>query len=143
VYCERADLTDYVLEAYLVAADEQKPGVVDKTIAQVSEEMNDTLRSLYILPLPTVPPTIKRICAVIAAYRAVGSVTSLMDSSGSSGNDFLTLQTQYKEALKDKELLRQGKLDLGLEELGAEPQEEAGTSAVVVTSPKKFDLSGF
>jgi len=140
VYCERADLTDYVLEAYLTAAEEQTPGIVAKTIQNVSGEIDDALRARFELPLATVPGTLKRIAAVIVSYRVVGGITSLMTSEGGSNNDWIPLQTQYKQAVKDLEAVRAANLDIGLKELG----EESRTEGMIVRTRKPaIDMGGW
>lgn len=140
MYCERADLTDYVLEAYLTAAEEQTPGIVAKTIQNVSGEIDDALRARFELPLATVPDTLKRIAAVIVSYRVVGGITSLMTSEGGSNNDWIPLQTQYKQAVKDLEAVRAANLDIGLKELG----EESRTEGMIVRTRKPaIDMGGW
>lgn len=141
MYCQRTDLTDYLLEAYLTAADEQTPGIVDKSIANVGREIDDALRARFVLPLSEVPGTLTRIAAVIAAYRIVGSITSMMASEGGSSNEWIPLQTQYKQAVKELELIRTGSLNIGLVELGEAPRND--DDMVVITRPKTFDLRGF
>lgn len=141
MYCQRTDLNDYVLEAYLTAADGRRPGIVDRTLENVSGEINDALRSRFELPLSTVPDTLRRIAAVLAAYRIVGAITSLMDSESGSNNEWLPLQTQYKQALRDLEAIRDGTLPLGLAELG---EEAADDVAVAVVSRKaSFGFRGW
>lgn len=141
MYCERTDLTDFVLDAYLAAAEKQKPGVVEKTIQSVSATIDDALRARFVLPLTAIPATIKEMAAVMAAYRAVGSVTSVMKSEGGSNNEWIPLQTQYKQAMKNLQLLREGKLNLGLDELGQTPQESE--DVVVITRKPTFNLDGY
>lgn len=141
MYCERTDLTDFVLDAYLAAAEKQKPGIVEKAIKDASATIDDALRSRFALPLSTVPATIKEMTAAMAAYRAVGSVTSVMKSEGGSDNEWIPLQTQYKQAMKNLQLLRDGKLNLGLDELGETPQENE--DVVVITRKPTFNLDGY
>ncbi|WP_419787220.1 DUF1320 domain-containing protein [Pseudodesulfovibrio sp.] len=140
MYCERTDLTEYVLEAYLTAAEEQTPGIVDKTIRNVSGEIDDALRARFELPLVTVPSTLKRIAAVIVSYRVVGGITSLMTSEGGSNNDWIPLQTQYKQSVKDLEAVRAAHLDIGLKELGEESKTE---DLIVKTRKPAIDMRGW
>jgi len=133
VYCQRADLTDYVLDAYLVAAEEQTPGIVEKTIGNVSGEIDDALRARFELPLRQVPGTLTRIASVITVYRIVGAITSVMATEGGSNNEWVPLQTQYRQAVKDLEAIREGRLDIGLKELGEESRVDSET--MVVTRP--------
>lgn len=141
MYCERADLTDYVLEAYLTAAEEQTAGIVAKTIRNVSGEIDDALRARFELPLIQTPDTLKRIAAVMTAYRVVGGITSLMNSEGGSNNDWIPLQTQYKQAVKDLESIRDAKLNIGLTELGQESRSDE--SLIVKTRKPTIDMGGW
>lgn len=141
MYCERADLTDYVLEAYLVAAEEQTAGIVEKTIRNVSGEIDDALRARFELPLLQTPDTLKRIASVMVAYRVVGGITSLMNSEGGSNNDWIPIQTQYKQAIKDLESIRDGKLNIGLKELGQEARSDE--SLIVKTRKPTIDMGGW
>lgn len=141
MYCERVDLTDYVLEAYLTAAEEQTAGIVTKTIRNVSGEIDDALRARFELPLIQTPDTLKRIAAVMTAYRVVGGITSLMNSEGGSNNDWIPLQTQYKQAVKDLESIRDAKLNIGLTELGQESRSDE--SLIVKTRKPTIDMGGW
>ena len=140
MYCQQTDLTDYVLSAYLDAAEEQTPGIVAKTIANVSAEIDDALRARFVLPLETVPGTLTRIAAVTAAYRIVGAITSVMSAENGSNNEWIPLQTQYKQAVKELEAVRSGTLDLGLKELGEESRVDG---VEVVTRRPMFDWRGW
>lgn len=141
MYCERVDLTDYVLEAYLTAAEEQTVGIVAKTIRNVSGEIDDALRARFELPLIQTPDTLKRIAAVMTAYRVVGGITSLMNSEGGSNNDWIPLQTQYKQAVKDLESIRDAKLNIGLTELGQESRSDE--SLIVKTRKPTINMRGW
>lgn len=141
MYCDRADLTDYVLEAYLTAAEEQTPGIVAKTIGNVSGEIDDALRARFELPLTTVPGTLKRIAAVIVSYRVVGGITSLMTAEGGSNNDWVPLQTLYKQAIKDLEAIRDAKLNIGLKELGQETRTD--DSLIIKTRKPTINMRGW
>lgn len=113
MYCRREDLGDYVLQAYLDKVEELSPGLIERTIGQVAGEIDGAvLQAGHSLPLPRIPPKLTWICAVVAAYRAVGAITTLMESEGSSGNEWLPLQTQYRQAVKDLEAIRENKLIL-------------------------------
>ena len=141
MYCERSDLTDYVLEAYLSAAEEQTAGIVDKTIRNVSGEIDDALRARFELPLVQTPNTLKRIAAVIVSYRVVGGITSIVTAEGGSNNDWVPLQTQYKQAIKDLESIREAKLNIGLTELGQESRTD--DSLIVKTKKPVIDMRGW
>lgn len=134
-YCIVTRLADYVLQAYLDKLEELNPGILQKHVDGVSAEIDDVLRSRYQLPLQSIPETLSRICTVMAAYRAVGSITSLMQSEGGSSNEWLPLQTMHKQALKDLADIRDGKIDLGLEELG-EVNVEADST--LISSPVRI-----
>lgn len=136
IYCSRLDLEDYVLRQYLDKVEELNPGVLEKHIGQVSSEIDDVLRHRYVLPLATVPETIKRIAAVMVCYRSIGAITSLMSTEAASNNQFIYIQNQNKAAEKSLIDIRKGDVDLGLLQLGA-PVVDDGEMEVIVP-PKIF-----
>ena len=92
-YCTTADLQDYVLAAYLAKAEELNAGAAARHIATVTEEIDGALlQAGYSLPLERVPGKLRHIAAVIAAYRTVSNVTSLMSQDTGTGNDWVRLQ---------------------------------------------------
>ncbi|MDY6904091.1 MAG: phage protein Gp36 family protein [Thermodesulfobacteriota bacterium] len=136
-FCERAELEDYVLAAYLDKADEINPGCVARHIDQVGEEIEGALlQGGYDLPLPSVPGKVTHINAVISAYRSIGNITSLMASEGSTGNEWIPLQTQYKEALKTLAAIREGKVMLFPEDAGGDVAPD--DDAIMVEAPEKI-----
>ena len=140
-YCIEEDLTEYILAEYLEKFEEISSGIVDRKISTVSGEIDDALRGRYQLPLTSVPETLKRINAVLAAYQAAGAITSLVETAALSDNEFLFLQDMAKQARKDLDLIRQGKMDIGLEELGEIP---VSSGTVRVSTPAKhFNLEKF
>jgi len=135
MYCDADDLKDYVLEAYLTKAEELNEGAAERHIANVEEEVESALlQAGYHLPLKRVPGKLNTIAAVIAAYRTVSNITSIMSQDSGSGNDWVGLQTQYKQALKDLDAIRNGTLQLYPVE-DPEPVSEISVS----TKPKLFD----
>lgn len=142
MYCERTDLHDYIPAAYLAAADKVTPGIVERKIASVCGAIDDALRRHYALPLATVPETIKRMAAVMATYESIGGITAVKDDT-SADNKLLVLQDLYKQARKDLALIRDNRLELGLDELGLEPSENTDGAMAVVTRPATFNLKGW
>lgn len=141
MYCTRANIEEYILPGYLDSAEQEQVGIVDKHITQVTNEIDDALRSLYELPITTVPSTIKRICAVIAGYRILGSITSMVNSEATSNNEFFYIQDQWKVSMKELEKIREGKFPLGLKLLGAKPQ--SGSAFEVETIDADFDFTNY
>jgi phage gp36-like protein len=125
------------LQNYLDKIEELNPGVLADAIAAVSAEMDDVLRTLYVLPLATVPETLKRISAVLAAHRCVGAITSLMSSEAQTENEWIFLQGEAKQARKDLADIRDGKINLELERLGADQAKPEGIR--VLTRRRMFD----
>ena len=121
-YCDETDLNIYLLSGYLKKIEEINPGSTARHIEQVSAEIDEALRANYELPLESAPATLRRICAVIAAWRLVGEITTLMETDASNANEWLPLQTLYRQALKDLEAIRAGRpgygLDVGAPEAG-------------------------
>lgn len=136
MYCARDHLKDHVLDAYLTAAEGQNPGCVERHMAQVTAEIDEALREAgYGLPLPSVPAKLRHIAAVISAWRIVGGITTLMASEGSTGNEWIPLQTQFKQALRDLDLIRRGDLRLFSEPT---PTQDRDGGVEVVSGPRRF-----
>ncbi len=136
-YCSRTDLEGYVLSAYLDAAEKLRAGAVAQHIAQVSAEIDDALAPLYQVPLDPVPATVKRVCAVLAAYRVVGGVTTLVTEGGTTKDEWIPLQAAVKQAQIDMDAMRAGKSGYGLD--GYELVDQS----VVVTADKPIFGSRF
>jgi len=101
MYCSIADVKDYVLDKYLDAMEEQNSGVLDRMLESVSGEIDEAIQFRYNLPLSVIPQQLKRIAAVITAYRVIGAITSVVSSESSVENEFLYLQQMYKSAEKE------------------------------------------
>lgn len=138
MYCAPEELKQYVFQKYLDKIEQLEPGIIAGHISGVCAEIDDALRPRFVLPLANPPETVRRIARVLAAYRCVGSITSLMKTEASSENVWLPLQTQYKQAVKQLETIAGGKMDLGLEALGNEP-DDGGTGIAVSSRPGQFD----
>ncbi len=136
-YCTVADLSEFLLQAYLDKTEELTPGVCQKHVDQVSAEIDDALRPRFALPLQAVPGTLRRIAQAIAAYRIVGAMTSVMDDYSGTDNDHAYLQDMAKESRRQLSEIASGKLDLGLEVLGEETVDDSGIQ--VKTSDRNFD----
>jgi Mu-like prophage protein gp36 len=123
MYCTPEDLKKYLYEKYLAKIEELSPGMAQSHIAGVCAEIDDALRPRFRLPLVNAPETIRRIAAVKAAFRCVGSITTMMNTEAASSNEWIPLQIQYKEVCKQLEEIAAGKMDVGLEALGNEPDD--------------------
>ncbi len=135
MYCDEDDLKDYVLEAYLTKAEELNSGGAARHIAIVEEEVESALLAGgYHLPLERVPAKLKAIAAIIAAYRTMSNITSVMTQDSGSGNDWVGLQTLYKRAMKDLDDIRTGALQLFPVD---DPEPVSGMS--VASKPRHFD----
>lgn len=115
VYCQSADLESYVLPAYVTSAEALRPGITDRHIAQVSAEIDDALAPTYVTPLSPVPATVSRVCAVLAAYRVIGEITTLVTEDGTTKNEWIPLQTLAKQSQTDLQAMRAGKSGYGLD----------------------------
>lgn len=111
-YCTMENLLDYVLEQYLEKIEDLNEGSVDRHILQVSGEIDEAIQQGgYSIPDGATSNTLTRICAVMAAWRSIGEITSLMDTEASSNNEWLPLQKLNSRAEKDLDMIRAGKLD--------------------------------
>ena len=131
IYCTADILTDFVLAQYLAKVEELNPGSVDRHIGQVSEEIDEALLvGGYSIPTENNSATLTRMCAVMAAWRCIGEITSLMDTEAASDNEWLPLQKLNTRAEKELDKIRDGKLnpvpdnstdDCGIEVSAPEP----------------------
>jgi len=141
-YCTRDHITDLLLEDYVTVAEQKNPGIVERTIAAVSGEVTAMLAWRYVTPLPAVPDLLRYITSVIAAYRIVQAITSLVDTEGSTNNEWLPLQQQWKRVTAQLDDIAAGRLRLPppAQELNTDREE---ASVAVVTRPSLFDRRGF
>lgn len=137
--CNIENITDLLHAEYVAACQEENPGLVERTIRDVSGEIGDMLSYRYPQPWPYVPELIRYCAAVISAYRVVEAITTLVKTEGASDNEWLPLQKQWKHVLELLEDMAKGKLKLPLEE--ANPDREDASVAVVSRKPV-FDLRG-
>lgn len=139
-YCTREHILDLLYEPFVNKAEELNPGLVERTIEAVSNEVADLLSYRYPQPWALIPELIRYITAVIAAYRIVEAITTLVDTESSSDNEWLPLQKQWeycKELLDD---LAKGKLKLSF---GDEYADREEPSVAVISEGRTFDLRGF
>lgn len=139
ILCGRDDVLDLMHPKYVQACEKQNPGLVERTIEAVSGEIGDALSYRYPQPWPYVPELVRYIATAISAYRAVGAITSLMDTEASSDNEWLPLQKQWRYCTGLLEDIVRGKQKLPLDE--AKPDRE-DASVAVVSRPPLFDLRG-
>jgi hypothetical protein len=128
-YCTAADLEDYILAAYLTRVEEINPGAIGRTLAEVSAEIREAVvQGEHTIPESGTSAVLKRICAVITAYRCVGNITSLVDTAAGSNNEWLPLQRLFDKSQRDLEQIRAGRLM-------PFPDQDAGDSGVSVSAP--------
>ncbi len=139
--CTPDDIADLILADYLAACEGKNPGITGRTIAAVSGEIRDALTARYPQPWPTVPDLLRNIAATFAAYRIVGSLTSLVDTESSTENPWLPLQKQWKYCSDILADIIAGKRKLPLVEVSPDDREDAAIS--VISSPAVFDWRGF
>ena len=132
-YCTAADLPSFLLAAYATKAEELSPGCVATSVDMANTQVEDALRARYVLPLAAVPGTLKQIAAALAAYAVVGAVTSLLNDA-----EFAYLKDQVTEARKALQRIKDGKDDLGLEQLGAKDAPGVETGIEVSAPPRMF-----
>lgn len=138
-YCTREGITDLLLAAYVAKCEELNPGIVDRTIDAVSGEVAGLLAARYPQPWPYVPDIISYITSVIAAYRIVEAITSLVTTEGQTGNEWIPLQKQWKYCTDLLDDLVKARSRLPFDAC----DEREDPSVAVVTPPKRFDFRGF
>ena len=135
--CNEDHVKDLLLDKYIQACEGLNNDLTARTIDAVSGEIGDMLAYRYPQPWPYVPELVRYIASVIAAYRVVEAITSLVDTEDGAENEWLPLQKQWKYATGLLEDMAKGRLKLPLEE--SHPDRE-DPSFVVVTKEPFFDL---
>ena len=138
-FCTREQITDLLLAAYVDACEEKNPGIVERTIEAVSGEVAGLLAARYPQPWPYVPAVISYIVSVIAAYRIVEAITSLVTTEGQVNNEWIPLQKQWKYCTDLLDDLIKGRARLEFE---AHDEREDASMAVAAPS-KRFSFRGF
>jgi len=140
-YAEPRHVTDLILAQVTEAAEALNADLVARCLADATGEVASLLAIRYPQPFSPAPEIIRWITAVIAAWRVVGAITSLMDTEAATDNQWLPIQTQYKRAWALLEDYAKGRLKLPAAD-GGDPDREAAHAAVL--SPGNyFDMSGF
>lgn len=138
-FTTRKHITDLLLVNYVAKCEEINPGIVERTIADVSGEVESRLAPRYPQPWPYVPEIIRYIASVIAAYRIVENITSLVQTEASAENEWIPLQKQWQHAEDLLDDLVKGKTRLPFE---AEDEREDASFAVV-SPPKTIRWGGW
>jgi len=129
LYCTEADLKDYILTGYLDKLEEINPGICSRTLENVSAEILEAIwQGGHSIPETGSSAMLKRICAVMTAYRCVGDITTLMDTEASSGNEWIPLQRMFEKSEKDLDKIREGRLD-------PYPGSVSGDTGISVSAP--------
>ncbi|MDR1397173.1 MAG: DUF1320 domain-containing protein [Desulfarculales bacterium] len=132
MYCQKSDLTAWVLGKYLDRVEKLSPGVIDGMLDQVSQEINEFIGRRYKLPLNKIPAVLKRIAIVLTSYRCLGAITSLMNTEAMSDNDLIYIQSEAKRAYKELEDIAGGRLTLDMEDENA-----GGNQPIQAISPPR------
>ena len=144
MYIQAQDLTDVMDEVTLrqlstdnSRATEANQAVIAKACEYATETVDGYLRSRYQLPLNQVPTLVRNICLQLARY--------WLYSRRPDGKGFPPNGTDaHAQALKDLERIADGKLHLGLLEVGmAEDDNLPSALKFKARAPQKLDLSGY
>lgn len=138
--CKPEHLRDLLLAEYLAACEQQNPGLVQRTIAAVSGEIVNLLQHRYPQPWPLVPELVRYCAAVIAAYRTVQAITTLVKSESGTDNEWIPLQKQWKYCTDMLVDMAAGRVKLPLTELNADRED---ANFAVISQQTYFDFRGF
>nr|WP_314740885.1 DUF1320 domain-containing protein [uncultured Haemophilus sp.] len=144
MYIRAADLTDVMDEMTLrqlsndnSRATEANEAVIAKACEYATETVDGYLRARYVLPLEEVPTLVRNICLQLARYWLY---SRRPDGKGFPPN----VKDTHTQALKDLERIADGKLHLGLTEIGANGDDTLPSALKFKTkAPAKLDLSGY
>jgi len=140
-YAAPEHVTDLILAAVADAAEALNADLVARCLDQATAEIASLLGRRYRQPFSPVPGIIRWITSVIAAWRVVGAITSLMDTEAASDNQWIPIQKQYNRAWDLLEDLAAGRQKLAVDELIDLDRETP--HAAVVTRDDYFDMSKF
>ena len=135
--CTQADLVDDFGEQEIIrisdrarpATGQIDPAVVEKAIADADAEINMYLEGRGLLPLPSVPDTLRRIASDITRYYLY-----------QNPRDDSPVTTRYNQRIRQLEKVASGRLSLGLDKAGEvlEPDD----SVVFVPGRNMFRRDG-
>lgn len=146
MYIQAQDLTDVMDEITLRQlstdngrATEANQAVIAKACEYATETVDGYLRSRYLLPLNQVPTLVRNICLQLARYWLY---SRRPDGKGFPPN--VKDAHAHAQALKDLERIADGKLHLGLLEVGMESDDSLPAALKFkARAPQKLDLSGY
>lgn len=141
MYCNQDDLRYYILEDYLIAAESYNAGIIDASIKNASNEVYERLQGKY--SLNPIPAIIKRIVAVIASYRIISAITTIVKTENSNDNEFLPLQRLYQESIELLDKIASGKVNISNSNNNGILNTDYDNNTVVITKSKEFDLNGY
>jgi len=140
-YAEPRHVTDLILKEVATAAEALNADLVNRCLDDATGEVASILSIRYRQPFSPVPEIIRWITSVIAAWRVVGAITSLMDTEAATDNQWIPIQKQYERAWKLLEDYAKGRLKLPAAD-GTDPDRETPHAAVVAPG-NYFNMSGF
>ncbi|BFU65382.1 gp436 family protein [Rodentibacter abscessus] len=144
MYISAQDLTEVMSESTLISlsndtsrAQEADQVVLTKACEYATETVDGYLRSRYVLPLNQVPTIVRNICLQLARFWLY---SRRPDGKGFPDN----VKETHTQALKDLERIQNGKLHLGLTELGSADDDNLPSALKFkARAPQKLDLSGY
>ncbi|MFI3271829.1 MAG: phage protein Gp36 family protein [Pseudomonadota bacterium] len=140
LFCARENVTDFLLEGYASAYEAQNTGIIERTMEAVSQEIADMLSYRYPQPWDRTPDLVRYIAATLSAYRIVSAITTLVTTEGSTDNEWIPLQKQWKYCTDMLTKIAAGTVKLPLPEANADRED---ASIAVVSRGPFFDLRGF
>ena len=144
MYIEATDLTEVMSESTLIALSNDTSRATEADIAVLAtacqyatEIVDGYLRSRYVLPLNEVPTIVRNICLQLARF--------WLYSRRPEGKGFPdNVKETHAQALKDLERIQNGKLHLGLTEIGYDEDDNLPAALKFkARTQQKMDLSGY
>lgn len=129
-YATQADMIERFGEREVIAlADRDLDGVIDASVVtgaidSAGHEIEAHLSGRFSLPLSTVPELLTGICCDITRYRLCGTEVQTTDE----------VRDRYKDAVKMLEMIRDGKMTLGLD---ATSQVVGGGDTVLIADGRR------
>lgn len=127
IYATQQDIIDRIGEDSLLVLIGDEPVAVERAISQASDEINLFLGQRYVLPLETVPSTVRNLCVTIALYWLADDAAGMTELA----------ESRYKAAMKTLSLLAKGDISLGMPD-AEKAKENSGGEVQMVTAERRM-----
>ncbi|WP_299733998.1 DUF1320 domain-containing protein [uncultured Endozoicomonas sp.] len=120
-YATQQDIIDRIGEDNLLVLIGDDSVAVERAISQATDEITLYLGRRYVLPLATVPTSVRNLCVTIALYWLADDAAGMTELA----------ENRYKAAVKNLEQLAKGTISLGMPDAERASENSAGNVQLV------------